>query len=118
MTLKHLVAGGILCAATMTALPAAAMPIANLPQPRPATSRRCMGLRTVSLLVAAQLLRLWPAFLCGTTRVLGTALPLPLLAPLVIGHRRIKSFVPRRPHLLPASSGRRLFLPNRSSDWF
>jgi hypothetical protein len=30
MALKHLVAGGILCAATMAALPAAAMPIDNL----------------------------------------------------------------------------------------
>jgi len=30
MALKHLVAGGILCAATMAALPAAAMPVHNL----------------------------------------------------------------------------------------
>ncbi|MGE0034027.1 MAG: hypothetical protein AB7S93_00135 [Xanthobacteraceae bacterium] len=30
MALKHLVAGGILCAATIAALPAAAMPIDNL----------------------------------------------------------------------------------------
>jgi hypothetical protein len=30
MALKHLVAGGILCAATMAALPAAAMPVDNI----------------------------------------------------------------------------------------
>jgi hypothetical protein len=30
MTLKYLVAGGILCAATMAVLPAAAMPVDNL----------------------------------------------------------------------------------------
>jgi hypothetical protein len=30
MALKHLVAGGILCAATLAALPAAAMPVDNI----------------------------------------------------------------------------------------
>jgi hypothetical protein len=30
MALKHLVAGGVLCAATMAALPAAALPVDNL----------------------------------------------------------------------------------------
>ncbi len=37
MTLKHIVAAGTLCVATMAALPATAMPIDNLAKASPAT---------------------------------------------------------------------------------
>ena len=82
MTLKYLVAAGILCA------PQWRRAGRRHADRQPRTGRRerrkrAMGLRTVPLLVAAKLL-LRPALLRRPARLLGAAAPLSRLSPLVI----------------------------------
>ncbi len=86
MTLKHLIAGGILCAATMVALPAAAMPVDNLAR---ATHQNIEQVHWV-----CGRYRCWwspnyyyrSAILRRSARLLGrSAISISQLAPLVIG---------------------------------